>query len=809
MDEIISLPQLDPWSDTVSIDSSLQFEDERYREERLVTEEEEEEEKIETTTVISSDVSDKATRVMKVNYTTDLPEYPETSENGVAYIINTSSMTPEAVDAMCNNVQYCHKRLQPPKPTHCSVLNNAYCKRMTYICTGITHCEYLHPQLQEMHHTKLCDDDWKKIIQLRANSFVLSIFHLFMSRRACQNQEDSCSFQLVASENVTISNMHQYSIQCPHSTPANYHFFRPIPATLYSELPFIQERLNGTITASDELCAVIEQNSTRRKHCGVEHIQGRGKLIHTNCNVQFRLFQPYNLIDCPYIIWTSHGVHCHPPPPPSRTPQQLVDSLLTVIKKINDPSLTTRTLLKNPALQSFYEHWNGKSLSDVHKSLINLDKISFILRKQQLLNYPYGQHLIGVQHEWDVSHKNKPNSYIKNLILNEEKFMAVCFYTEAAKVLLKRDSFEIDMTFKRIKASEINEVVFAAFLPELNKVVTFVRIFVNQESTEMYTQLFHTVFNAIAKETGQRIQWKHLHQSGFGAVVMDMDSKQMSGLGRYLSDIDDHHRPWQWHVQHVIIYCTIHFKRGILKAVGTAFSGNFLRQQMEQLLYVSTREEYFELCNLIISDKQSTEQIRFWAIHKKQLCIASGLNASCSLMDNELFFQIRRHTNAVEKTHWKSTSLGKQLSILKAIQMGQILDETDLKQYLGKVTHGVNHSWRSSSLSSRYALQESRHRRKRQRHETDYNDGISVISSASSSGSRSQSRSRPRSQRGGTLRRVASITSASQAQEISIEQSRLELQAETARVRRMELENEKLELELINLREAARGRADL
>ncbi|OBT77960.1 hypothetical protein VF21_04367, partial [Pseudogymnoascus sp. 05NY08] len=101
MDEIISLPQLDPWSDTVTVDSNLQFEDDRYREERLVTEEGDEE--LETTTVISSDVSDKATRVMKVNYTTDLPEYPETSENGVAYIINTSSMTTEAVDAMCNN----------------------------------------------------------------------------------------------------------------------------------------------------------------------------------------------------------------------------------------------------------------------------------------------------------------------------------------------------------------------------------------------------------------------------------------------------------------------------------------------------------------------------------------------------------------------------------------------------------------------------------------------------------------------------------------------------------------------------------
>lgn len=79
------------------------------------------------------------------------------------------------------------------------------------------------------------------------------------------------------------------------------------------------------------------------------------------------------------------------------------------------------------------------------------------------------------------------------------------------------------------------------------------------------------------------------------------------------------------------------------------------------------------MCNILLmyylDSTDSTEPIRFWAIHKKLPCIASGLNASCSLMDNELFFQTRRHTNAVEQTHWKSTSLGKQLSILKAIQM--------------------------------------------------------------------------------------------------------------------------------------------
>jgi len=36
MDNIFTIPESDPWDDTGSIDSSLQYEDDRYREERLV-----------------------------------------------------------------------------------------------------------------------------------------------------------------------------------------------------------------------------------------------------------------------------------------------------------------------------------------------------------------------------------------------------------------------------------------------------------------------------------------------------------------------------------------------------------------------------------------------------------------------------------------------------------------------------------------------------------------------------------------------------------------------------------------------------
>jgi hypothetical protein len=47
--------------------------------------------------------------------------------------------------------------------------------------------------------------------------------------------------------------------------------------------------------------------------------------------------------------------------------------------------------------------------------------------------------------------------------------MVICCFQEAAKVLMTLEAFEVDMTFKRVKDSKINEVVFAGFIPIQNK----------------------------------------------------------------------------------------------------------------------------------------------------------------------------------------------------------------------------------------------------------------------------------------------------------------------------------------------------
>lgn len=60
-------------------------------------------------------------------------------------------------------------------------------------------------------------------------------------------------------------------------------------------------------------------------------------------------------------------------------------------------------------MRTFYEQYNGRSLGEIHKSMTNIDRISLVLRKQQLLLYPEGQHINGLQYEYERNHRNSEN----------------------------------------------------------------------------------------------------------------------------------------------------------------------------------------------------------------------------------------------------------------------------------------------------------------------------------------------------------------------------------------------------------------
>jgi hypothetical protein len=51
--------------------------------------------------------------------------------------------------------------------------------------------------------------------------------------------------------------------------------------------------------------------------------------------------------------------------------------------------------------------------------------------------------------------------------------MIVCFNRGQAIELLKQETFEFDMGFKRVRERNINEIVLAAFIPGLRKSMLF------------------------------------------------------------------------------------------------------------------------------------------------------------------------------------------------------------------------------------------------------------------------------------------------------------------------------------------------
>lgn len=210
--------------------------------------------------------------------------------------------------------------------------------------------------------------------------------------------------------------------------------------------------------------------------------------------------------------------------------------------------------------------------------------------------------------------------------------MVFCAFQEAIKLLQRLQSFEVDMSYKRIRSKEMNEVLFATFLPDQCKsqyfistsqlitnrfiVITLLRVFTSEESTEGYYLLFKRAFALIEKISQRPVLFQPIHGIGIYGIIVDMDNKQYSGkyfksnkqllakrlgLGKYLSEIDHDHREILWHLQRIIVFCRVHFQRTILKAIGTQNKGSGLWSVMMNLLNCHSEDEYNQLIELYLS----------------------------------------------------------------------------------------------------------------------------------------------------------------------------------------------------------------
>lgn len=109
-------------------------------------------------------------------------------------------------------------------------------------------------------------------------------------------------------------------------------------------------------------------------------------------------------------------------------------------------------------------------------------------------------------------------------------------------------------------------------------VITLLRVLFNREDADGYEMLFHEVYKVVSEVAGREMQFHYIHGRGIKSIVVDMDRGQMDGnsnccpgccrlltssrpvgLGRFLQMLDPQNRNPDENLQHIIIFCRVHF----------------------------------------------------------------------------------------------------------------------------------------------------------------------------------------------------------------------------------------------------------
>ncbi|ODM21423.1 hypothetical protein SI65_02267 [Aspergillus cristatus] len=657
---------------------------------------------------------------LKIEYNDDLPEYPTSHFDGYSYVVASRGRSQLEMEQLAHDIQYA-KRLQygQKRPVYCPFFR-CHVKKWTWKCSGIYACEFLNSFLQSCHHTFVDDIIWQEIqksqkdIQLlesdlgkrNAYSYYRSKVAFFEKGLACIEQLPSCKPVFKRYSQMNVHGEYDPYIGCINESYGvlTKHHRGAIQGHTVINLQFLEDLFNKEIIPATEECGVFESLSSRRKYCGRDHPQGSGRLQHTPCDVVFNALVPVDIGQCPYILFTSHGVHKHPPPPPTKAPERILQGVKRIIQQIRDPSLTTAQFLRNPQLEAFCQQHNASTLTEIHSSFCNKDRIAAIIQKQRLLSYPSGQDVNGLIFLENTDQHIK--DYIQEQYHDSQDTMILCGFKKQIELLSQLSSFEVDMSYKRIRSKNMNEVLFATFLPDQCKVITLLRVFTTVDSTEGYYLLFKRAFDLVQKITGHPVLFDSIHGTGVHGIIVDMDSKQYTGLGKYLSEIDPQNHDVTWHLQHIIIFCRVHFQRSILNTIGTRNQGSPLWSRMMSLLDCKSEADYDALVELLI--KFEDANVQTWAIQKKSPVIKAGLNKACSKIQSHYFAALRNHTNAVEQSHQKSYASGKYLTLTEAVKNSAKLDKDDILQYDNFRKFNIHHSYRTSNMEANYLRHMSR-----------------------------------------------------------------------------------------------------
>lgn len=123
----------------------------------------------------------------------------------------------------------------------------------------------------------------------------------------------------------------------------------------------------------------------------------------------------------------------------------------------------------------------------------------------------------------------------------------------------------------------------------------------------------------VEKLTGYPLYFHSIHGTGAQGIVVDMDMKQyggmftiyfrsicetatkyLTGLCDYLHEADPEKRPASEQGLSLILFCQIHFKRGVKQALQNTNHNPGAGERMISILYAQTEDDYLKTLDFII-----------------------------------------------------------------------------------------------------------------------------------------------------------------------------------------------------------------
>ena len=133
------------------------------------------------------------------------------------------------------------------------------------------------------------------------------------------------------------------------------------------------------------------------------------------------------------------------------------------------------------------------------------------------------------------------------------------------------------------------------------------------------------------------------------------------GLGDYLHSLDPT-RQWDEHLQHILIFCSVHVKRNFAKK----FPTHPLRHKIHELLWgCESKSKLYEHMDSICV---TYPELRHWVTNKKVSWLISGLTKAESKIDPTWWEYARKHTGVGESSHYQDNNFtGKKTTLLNAV----------------------------------------------------------------------------------------------------------------------------------------------